>query len=87
MLRPEVAAQYAQMKMQLMSRGMSGDIAGALASKIMAGRVALQGTVIGFDKTFVLQIIAFLAVLPLLVFLRVPRAVPGEKVHVEISAE
>jgi len=86
-LRPEVAVQYQQMKMQLMSRGLSGDIAGALTSKIMAGRAALQGTVIGFDKTFILQIIAFLAVLPLLMFLRVPRAQPGEKVHVEISAE
>ncbi|HUS30474.1 MAG TPA: DHA2 family efflux MFS transporter permease subunit [Kofleriaceae bacterium] len=86
-LRPEVAAQYAQAKAALMARGMSSDFAGAFVQKMYAGRVALQGTVISFDKTFILQVIAFLAVLPLLVFLRVPRAPVGEKVHVEISAE
>jgi MFS transporter, DHA2 family, multidrug resistance protein len=49
-----------------------------------AGRVALQGTVIGFDKTFVLQAIAFLVVLPLLFFLRVKRDKPA---HVELGVE
>ena len=49
-----------------------------------AGRVGLQGVVIGFDKTFVLQTIAFLVVLPLLFFLRVKRDKP---VHVELAAE
>lgn len=84
-LRPEVGSQFLAMKMNLMSRGMSGDIAGAVAAKIFAGRAALQGTVIGFDKTFILQVITFLAVIPLLLFLRVERA--GEKAHVELPVE
>jgi DHA2 family multidrug resistance protein len=49
-----------------------------------AGRVALQGVVIGFDKTFVLQTIAFLVVLPILLFLRVKRDKPA---HVELAVE
>jgi hypothetical protein len=77
--------QFQQTKMALMAHGLSSDIAGALAQKIYAGRAMLQGTVVGFDKTFILQVIAFLGVIPLLMFLRVPRT--GEKVHVELSAE
>jgi MFS transporter, DHA2 family, multidrug resistance protein len=50
----------------------------------VAGRATLQGVVIGFDKTFILQTIAFLVVLPLLLFLRVKRDKP---VHVELAAE
>jgi hypothetical protein len=45
----------------------------------------LQGTVIGFDKTFILQALAFLIILPLLLFLRVKRA--EAKVHVELPVE
>ena len=59
MLRPEVAAQYAQRRRRLIARGFAADIASALATKTFAGRAALQGTVIGFDKTFILQTIAF----------------------------
>lgn len=46
---------------------------------------ALQGTVIGFDKTFILQAIAFIVVIPLLLFLRVKRA--EAKAHVELPME
>jgi len=35
------------------------------------------GTVIGFDKTFILQAIAFVIVIPLLLFLRVKRTPPA----------
>ncbi|MEO8702525.1 MAG: DHA2 family efflux MFS transporter permease subunit [Kofleriaceae bacterium] len=85
-LRPEVYAQLASAKAQLLARGMSSDIAGAIATRSIAGRAALQGTVIGFDKTFLLQTIAFLAVLPLLYFLRVRRD-KQEKAHVELAME
>jgi DHA2 family multidrug resistance protein len=50
-----------------------------------AGRVALQGTVVGFDKTFVLQCIACLVVLPLLFFLRVKRT--KTPAHVDLGME
>ncbi len=45
-----------------------------------------QATVLSFDRVFLFQGILFLVVLPLLLFLRVPRIV-GEKVHVELPAE
>lgn len=82
-LRPEVAAELAATKAKLMAAG--PDVANALAHKAMAGRVALQGTVIGFEKTFVLQTIAFVVVLPLLFFLRVRRS--SAPAHVELSME
>ncbi len=85
-LRPEVAAQFMATKTALLARGLSPDIAGALAAKTFAGRAALQGTVIGFDKTFILQTIMFIAVMPMLIFLRVKRE-KGEKAHVELSVE
>ena len=84
-LRPEVMMQYMATRQGLIGRGLSGDIAGALTQKMFAGRAMLQGTVVGFDKTFILQVIAFLATIPLLVFLRVKRT--GEKAHVELSVE
>jgi len=85
-LRPEVAAQLAMQKAQLVAHGMTSDFAGAVARKAFAGRVALQGTVLGFEKTFVLQTIAFLVVLPLLFFLRVRRE-PKAKPHVDLAME
>ena len=84
-LRPEVAAQAAGQQAALAGRGLSPDIATAVSHKLLAGRVALQGTVIGFDKTFVLQTIAFVLVLPLLYFLRVSRT--GPATHVELPSE
>lgn len=69
-LRPEVQAQLD---------------AGVLTPHAAAGRVALEGVVIGFDKMFILQTIAFVVVLPLLLFLRVQRQ--AGPAHVELSAE
>jgi DHA2 family multidrug resistance protein len=85
LLRPEVAAQAFMTKASLMARGFSSDIAGVMTQKMFAGRAVLQGTVIGFDKTFVLQTIAFVVVLPLLLFLRVKRT--PTPAHVEMPSE
>jgi DHA2 family multidrug resistance protein len=84
-LRPEVAAQTTAFKAGLVARGFGGDFAGAMTQKVIAGRTLMQGTVIGFDKTFILQAIAFVIVIPLLLFLRVQRA--KAKAHVELSME
>jgi DHA2 family multidrug resistance protein len=73
MLRPEVAAQAMMTRNAIMSHGMGPDAANALTQQSIAGRTLLQGTVIGFDKTFLLQTIAFVVVIPLLLFLRVKR--------------
>jgi DHA2 family multidrug resistance protein len=84
-LRPEVAAQAGMFKAGLMARGLGGDFAGAMTQKLVAGRTLMQGTVIGFDKTFILQALAFIIVIPLLLFLRVKRV--EDKVRVELSME
>ena len=84
-LRPEVAAQLAAQKAALIARGFSSEVATAIATRAFGGRAALQGTVISFDKTFILQTIAFVVVIPLLIFLRVPRA--AEPAHVELTVE
>jgi len=84
-LRPEVATQLAVQTSSLVARGATPDLANALVHKAFAGRAALQGVVIGFDKTFILQTIAFVVVLPLLAFLRTQRTLAPA--HVEISAE
>jgi DHA2 family multidrug resistance protein len=84
-LRPEVAETMLRMKGALMAHGMNAASAAATAGRVLYGKVAVQGTVIGFDRVFLLQGVAFLCVIPLLFFLRVPRhAAP---VHVEIAAE
>jgi len=84
-LRPEVAIQAAMTKASLVARGFTSDTAAAIAQQSIAGRTAMQGTVIGFDKTFVLQTIAFVVVIPLLLFLRVKRN--EAKAHVELAVE
>jgi len=85
-LRPEVVVQLDGMRGALVMRGMSPEFAQAFAYQSAGGRAALQGIVIGFDKTFVLQTFAFLVVLPLLLFLRVRREA-AEKPHVEVAVE
>jgi DHA2 family multidrug resistance protein len=77
MLRPEVAAQAMATRAQMIGHGMTPDAAAAMTQKVLAGRTLVQGTVIGFDKTFILQAIAFFIVIPLLVFLRVKRTPPA----------
>jgi DHA2 family multidrug resistance protein len=84
-LRPEVAAGAGAMRAGLMARGLTGDVAGAVVQKSLAGRTIMQGTVIGFEKTFILQAAAFIIIIPLLLFLRVKRA--EAKVHVELPME
>jgi MFS transporter, DHA2 family, multidrug resistance protein len=84
-LRPEVAIEVANSKAAMLARGFPSDLATALTYKSFAGRAAVQGTVIGFDKTFILQMIAFIVVLPLLFFLKVKRS--ETPAHVEISVE
>ena len=72
-LRPEVAAQAMATRAAMIGHGMTGEMATAMTQQSLAGRSLLQGTVIGFDKTFILQAIAFIIVIPLLLFLRVKR--------------
>ncbi|HMG53779.1 MAG TPA: DHA2 family efflux MFS transporter permease subunit [Kofleriaceae bacterium] len=73
-LRPEVAAQAMATRAAMIGHGLTPELAGAMTQRAIEGRTLIQGAVIGFDKTFLLQAIAFVIVIPLLVFLRVKRA-------------
>jgi DHA2 family multidrug resistance protein len=84
-LRPEVAQTVAAMKAGLLGRGLDPAAADAMTLAGLRGKVLVQGTVIGFDKAFLLQGIAFLAIIPILFFLRVDRSQPAP--HVEMPAE
>jgi len=86
-LRPEVTERLTQLAHTLQVRGgLSALDAKQAALQTLAGQVQIQGTVLAFDKTFLLQSAAFIVVLPLLYFLRVgPRG--GQSEHVELSLE
>jgi DHA2 family multidrug resistance protein len=84
-LRPEVAMQAWMSRAAMIAHGMTPDVAGAMTVRAIARRAAVQGTVLGFDKTFILQTIAFIVVIPLLLFLRVKRT--EEKPHVDLAME
>jgi DHA2 family multidrug resistance protein len=72
-LRPEVASQVMTMTRAIIGHGVAPDTARALTRQAIELRTRVQGTVLGFDTTFLLQTIAFVVVIPLLLFLRVKR--------------
>jgi DHA2 family multidrug resistance protein len=84
-LRPEVVERLHQTALGLQAHGMGSVEAKQAALQAMAGSVATQGAVLGFEKTFLVQGAAFLVVLPLLFFLRVGRGTKSE--HVEVSVD
>jgi DHA2 family multidrug resistance protein len=84
-LTPQAVARLDAVAAGFRAHGLSPLDAKAAALRAVAGAVARQGTVLAFEKTFLLQGVVFLAVLPLLFFLRVgggPRAK-----HIEMSVE
>jgi MFS transporter, DHA2 family, multidrug resistance protein len=83
-LRPDVLARLEQMAAGLRAHGMGALDAQNTALRAMAGTVARQGTVLGFEKTFLVQGVAFLAVLPLLFFLRVGKT---KTEHIDMNVE
>ncbi|HEY2513671.1 MAG TPA: DHA2 family efflux MFS transporter permease subunit [Polyangiaceae bacterium] len=84
-LRADVVQHLHQMAAAMQAHGMGPVEAKQAALRAMAGGVALQGTVLGFEKTFLVQGVAFLAVLPLLFFLRVGGGSKAE--HIEMGME
>jgi DHA2 family multidrug resistance protein len=83
--RPEVLARLGQLQAFFASRGADPTSARQAATQALAGVAAQQSTVIAFEQVFVLTGFVFLAVLPLLLFLKVNRTDPTEKSHVEIE--
>ncbi len=84
-LRPEVVAQLNGLRGGMLMHGATDSSATMMAMRSIGGRLAAQSGVLSIDRIFVLQGILFLAVIPLLFFLRVPRT--AGPVHVEIAAE
>lgn len=84
-LRPEVVARLDATAAGFRAHGMNALDAKQAALRAIAGTVARQGTVLAFEKTFLLQGVVFLAVLPLLYFLRVGNS--GKAEHIEMSME
>ncbi len=84
-LRPEVVAQIGAMRGNMMLHGATSSGSMMASMRMIGGRIYAQSSVLSIDRIFILQGVLFLAVIPLLFFLRVPK-VTGP-VHVEISAE
>lgn len=84
-LRPDVVQHIDMIAGGLRAHGVSASAAQGGAIAMVARAVGLQGAVLAFEKTFLLQGVAFLVVLPLLYFLRVGPT--KEKQHVELSME
>lgn len=86
-LRPEVQAQVGAMVHQMTARVADPNLAHALVMKVLSGRAAIQGMVIAFEKSFLLQGIAFMVVLPFLIFLKSDNNNDDAPKHVEIPME
>jgi DHA2 family multidrug resistance protein len=83
--RPEVMARLHQISAGLQAHGLGPTEAAKTAVRAMAGVVAKQGAVLGFEKTFLVQGVAFVVVLPLLFFLRVGGGKKAD--HIEMTME
>jgi DHA2 family multidrug resistance protein len=86
-LRPEVVERFAALKAGAIAHGYDAATAPLVAGRAMGGAMAAQAGVLSFDRLFLLQGVLFLLILPLLFFLRVPRAPTTEKAHVDLSME
>jgi DHA2 family multidrug resistance protein len=84
-LRPEVASMVSGLTQQMTAKVGDPNLAYALTIKALNGKVAQQGMVLAFEKSFFLQALVFIAVLPLLAFLRVNRE--NAPVHIDATME
>jgi DHA2 family multidrug resistance protein len=83
--RPEVQQRVAAIEAGLRSRGVDAFSAHGAALRALAGNVMRQASMLAFEKTFLLAGILFLAVLPLLIFLKTAeKSAPSSEAHLEI---
>jgi len=83
--RSEVQARLSQLQAFFASKGYDDVTARSAAVRALDGIATQQSTVLAFEHVFYLAGIVFVAVLPLLLFLKVNRADPTGKSHVEIE--
>ena len=84
MSRPAVAARVAATQRMLGGRGMPSAAAQMTAAQLIDFQVRQQALVIAFERLFLICGIAFLCVLPLVFFLRMPKGAEKAQVHVEM---
>ncbi len=82
--RPEVQQRLAQLAAGFASRGFDAVSAKQAALRALDGIVTREAMVLSFERVLLLTGILFLAVLPLLYFLKVNRRAPAAEVHVEL---
>jgi DHA2 family multidrug resistance protein len=90
--RPEVIARFGMIQRGLIAQGYDPSTAQAAAGRVMGGMVMRQATVLGFERMFMLAGIAFLFILPLVLFLKGPKfnkapgaaRAPKPEVHLEM---
>ncbi len=82
---PAVALRLGQVARGFMARGYDAVSARGAALGVLYGTIARQATVLSFERVFLLAALVFVAVLPLLYFLRSPRhGGRGRAIHVEV---
>ena len=86
-LRPEAHTQVTAMTQRFMQRVGDPNLSHALALAVMNGKATLQGMVLAFESSFLLQGMVFVAVLPLLIFLKVDRQKAAPTEHIELGLE
>lgn len=86
LLRSSAVQQVGGTAQALIAHGLDPVAAHGAALRAIAGRVQLQGAVLGYERVFLLQGVVFLGVLPLLFLIRSDRSKPAAA-HVEMALE
>jgi DHA2 family multidrug resistance protein len=84
MSRPAVAMRMAATQRMLTGRGIPSSAAQMTATQLLDFQVRQQAMVLAFERLFMICGIAFLCVLPLVFFLRMPKGAEKREVHVEM---
>ena len=82
--RAAVMSRVSALQHALMGRGISQADAPGMAARIIDGQIRQQAMVLSFERLFYLAGIAFLCVLPLVFFLKLPEHAEHLDVHVEM---
>ena len=80
---PAMASRLAAIQRMLQGRGLDVGAARRAAAQMIDGQLRRQAMLISFEKLFYLSGILFLCVLPLVFFLKAPKA--GEKIDVHVE--
>ena len=85
LLRPETLSRLIIFKQHALSLGLDSAATQNVALQILNGKVAVQAAVLAFEKSFLLQGIAFLSILPLTYFLRAYRVKTNSQITLSME--